>query len=74
MARTRTYEERRIATAVRLPESVHRRLNEAASNRDISANLLVTRAVVEFLDRLPTADAPLAEPVGRTRPPRGADR
>lgn len=59
MARPRTYEERRIATAVRLPESIHHRLREAASDRDISANLLITRAVAEFLDRLPTAEATL---------------
>ena len=59
MARSRTYEETRIATAIRLPESVHRRLHAAASDRDVSANLLVTRAVCEFLDRLPCADAVL---------------
>jgi hypothetical protein len=28
-------------------------------DRDVSANLLVNRAVIEFLDRLPTADATL---------------
>jgi hypothetical protein len=67
MARPRTYEERRIATAVRLPESVHRRLHEAAANRDISANLLVTRAVTEFLDRLPTAESSLGGRPRRTR-------
>ncbi|MFN0092299.1 MAG: hypothetical protein ACKVWR_18855 [Acidimicrobiales bacterium] len=50
----------RIATAVRLPASVHRRLHDAASDRDVSANLLVTRAVTEFLDRLPSADAALS--------------
>lgn len=59
MARRRTYEERRVATAVRLPESVHRRLHEAALDRDVSANLLVTKAVTEFLDRLPTVAASL---------------
>ncbi len=59
MARPRTYEERRVATAVRLPESVHRRLHEAALDRDVSANLLVTKAVTELLDRLPTASASL---------------
>ncbi|HUY66034.1 MAG TPA: toxin-antitoxin system HicB family antitoxin [Acidimicrobiales bacterium] len=67
MARPRTYEERRIATAVRLPESVHRRLHEAAANRDISANLLVTRAVSDFLDRLPTAESALGSRARRGR-------
>jgi hypothetical protein len=67
MARPRTYEERRIATAVRLPESVHQRLHEAAASRDISANLLVTRAVTDFLDRLPTAESALGSRSGRNR-------
>jgi hypothetical protein len=62
MARPRTYEEKRIATAVRLPESIHHRLHQAALDRDISANWLVTRAIAEFLDRLPTADAILGTP------------
>ena len=62
MPRPRTYEEKRIATAVRLPESVHHRLHEAALDHDISANLLVTRAIAEFLDRLPTADTILGAP------------
>ncbi len=62
MARPRRYEERRVATAVRLPESVHRRLQQAATERDVSANLLVTRAVSEFLDRLPSAEAALGGP------------
>lgn len=60
MARPRTYTEPRIPTAVRLPESVHRRLHEVADERAVSANLLVTKAVEEYLDRLPT----LAESLG----------
>lgn len=52
MARPRTYSEPRVATAVRLPESIHRRLHDAALDRDVSANLLVTRAISEYLDRL----------------------
>lgn len=54
MARPRPSHEKRIATAIRLPESVHRRLREAATEQDVSANLLVTQAVSEYLDRLPT--------------------
>ena len=49
-----------MATAIRLPESVHRRLHQAASERDVSANLLVTRAVCDYLDRLPSADDALS--------------
>lgn len=56
MGRPRITEERRIATAVRLPESVHQRLHDAAIDRDVSANLLVTRAVTEYLERLPSTD------------------
>jgi predicted transcriptional regulator len=56
MSRPRTFDEKRVATAIRLPESVHRRLHQAAADRDVSANLLVTRAVCEYLDRLPSAN------------------
>lgn len=54
-----------MATAVRLPASVHGRLHEAATDRDVSANLLITRAVTEFLDRLTPAAAALASPSER---------
>lgn len=64
MARPKTYEERRVATAVRLPESIHRRLHDAATDREISANLLVTRAVVDLLDRLPPVDATVNQSPG----------
>ena len=43
---------RRVAIAVRLPAATHRRLTQAAGERDVSINWLVNRAVVEFLDRL----------------------
>jgi predicted transcriptional regulator len=59
MPRPRVYEEPRIATAVRLPESIHRRLHQAAMERDVSANLLVIRAVRSYLDALPSAEATL---------------
>jgi len=61
MARPKTYTEARVATAVRIPVSVHRRLQQAATDRDVSANLLVTRALTEFLDRLPSASEALGE-------------
>ena len=56
MARPRVYLEPRVPTAVRLPESVHHRLRAVAEERDVSANLLVTRAVEEYLDRLPALE------------------
>ncbi|HPU38111.1 MAG TPA: toxin-antitoxin system HicB family antitoxin [Microthrixaceae bacterium] len=68
MGRPRISTERRIATAVRLPESLHRRLQVAASDRDVSANLLITKAVDEYLDRLPSADAVLASTSARAKP------
>ncbi|MEO5838196.1 MAG: hypothetical protein ABIQ73_20675 [Acidimicrobiales bacterium] len=59
MPRPRLYEEPRVVTAVRLPESIYRRLHDAATDRDVSANLLVIRAVTELLDRLPSASTAL---------------
>jgi hypothetical protein len=53
MARPKLYSEPRVATAIRLPASVRDELQEAASERDVSVNLLVTRAVCEYLRRLP---------------------
>ncbi len=55
MGRPRICDEPRVATAVRLPESLHQRLQDAATERDVSVNLLVTRAVEEYLERLPSA-------------------
>jgi hypothetical protein len=73
MARPRIYAEARIATAVRLPASVHERLHAAAADRDVSVNLLVTRAVTDFLDRLPPAEAAvLAEAHPSAHPDRAA--
>lgn len=67
MGRPRISSEPRIATAVRLPQSLHRRLQVAASDRDVSANLLITKAVDEYLDRLPSTDKVLATKGTRTR-------
>jgi hypothetical protein len=74
MPRPRTYDEPRVATAVRLPESIHRRLHDAACDRDVSANLLVIRAVSELLDRLPSASDSVDDTTstGRRRPARGS--
>ncbi len=48
--------EPRVPTAVRLPESVHRRLHEAAAEREVSANRLVVNAVSRYLDTLPPVE------------------
>ncbi|MXY11385.1 MAG: toxin-antitoxin system HicB family antitoxin [Acidimicrobiaceae bacterium] len=49
-------QEPRVTTAVRLSESLHARLLEAATERDVSINLLVSRAVDDFLGRLVPVD------------------
>lgn len=72
MGRPRISDERRVTTAVRLPESIHRRLQVAADERDVSANLLVTKAVDEYLDRLPSLDEVLMPEHPRGRPGAGS--
>lgn len=56
MGRPRVCEEERVLTPVRLPRSVRDALRDAATARDVSVNLLVTRAVTEYLERLPAVD------------------
>ena len=46
----------RTATAIRLPDALHERLLVAATERDVSLNFLVTKAVEQFLDRLIPVD------------------
>ena len=56
MARPRLYQENRVTTAVRLPEGLHQRLQEAALERDVSVNLLVMKAIERYLDQLVPLD------------------
>lgn len=59
MGRPRIYEEPRVATAIRLPASLRDELQAVAVERNVSVNLLVTRAVLDYLERLPSlSDAP----------------
>jgi len=60
VGRPRVHQEKRVTTAIRIPESLHDRLREAALDRDVSVNLLVTRALDDFLARLVPADRVLA--------------
>ena len=53
MARPRTYDEPRVATAIRLPVSLHEQLRTVAAERDVSVNYLVIRAVSAYLRDLP---------------------
>ena len=45
--------EKRVATAVRLPESLHHQLQDQAEYRDVSVNFLVVRAVTQYLQNAP---------------------
>jgi predicted transcriptional regulator len=57
MARPKVYDEDRVSTAVRLPASLHDRLRREASDRRVSANLIVEKAVEAYLgDRRSSAD------------------
>lgn len=70
MSRPRVHGER-VATAVRLPVDLYARLHAEAEQRDVSANLLVLRALTEYLDRLAPVDtspAPVLRPAPRPRP------
>jgi hypothetical protein len=62
MGRPRIYDEPRVATAIRLPASLRDELQAAATERDVSVNFLVTRAVLDYLRRLPAIDP--VEPLG----------
>lgn len=44
--------KQRIATAVRFPPEIVEALDETADHFAVSRNLLINRAVVEYLDRL----------------------
>ena len=61
MSRPRRYEERRVVTAVRLPESLHLRLKAAAEQRDLSVNYLVERSITEFLETFPQPEAAIGK-------------
>jgi predicted HicB family RNase H-like nuclease len=56
MARPKLYEEKRIPTAVRIPESLHRELQSAAEERDVSVNFLILRAIKRHLEQLSPVD------------------
>lgn len=62
MGRPRVSDEDRVVTAVRLPESIHARLHREADERDVSANMIITKAVEFYLDRLPSLGETLVDP------------
>jgi predicted HicB family RNase H-like nuclease len=62
MARPKLYEENRVPTAVRIPASLHQQLHDVATERDVSVNLLIVKAIGQYLEHL----TPLEESVGRS--------
>jgi predicted HicB family RNase H-like nuclease len=56
MGRPRVHHEERVATAVRVPKTLHDRVRAAAQERQVGVNFLVVRALEEYLDRLVPVD------------------
>jgi hypothetical protein len=56
MGRPRVHDEERVATAVRVPKTLHDRVRAAAQERQVGVNFLVVRALEEYLDRLVPVD------------------
>ena len=56
MARPKIHKEKRVTTAIRVPERLHEQLVQAAQERDLSVNYLVVRAIEDFLERLIPAE------------------
>lgn len=48
---------KRVSTAVRVPEALHARLDATATERDVSINYLVVRAIERYLDAMPPLPA-----------------
>jgi hypothetical protein len=48
--------EDRVTTAVRVPKTLHDRARAAAQERQVGVNLLVVRALEDYLDRLVPVD------------------
>jgi hypothetical protein len=66
VARPKIHREPRVTTAVRLPASLHERLQRAATEREVAVNLLIVKSLEDYLDRL----IPI-EQLELTRPARG---
>jgi predicted HicB family RNase H-like nuclease len=49
MARPRIYNEPRVTTAVRLPQSLHAQLHELAAEQSVSVNSLLSSAVDSYV-------------------------
>jgi hypothetical protein len=63
--RPKQYLEERVTTAIRVPLSLHERLQQEADSRDTSINHLIVRATAYYLDHLLP---PLGPPSGTVTP------
>ena len=59
MSRPKLSVERRVSTAIRIPESMHEELRRLAGDRDVSVNYLIVKAVRDLLARMSPADQDL---------------
>lgn len=48
-----TVHGQRVSVGLRLPVKLHKQLTIAAERRDVSINLLATKAIERYLDKLP---------------------
>jgi predicted HicB family RNase H-like nuclease len=48
--------EDRVTTAVRVPKTLHERVRAAADERQVGFNLIVVRALEDYLERLVPVD------------------
>jgi len=69
--RPRICDEPRVVTAVRLPASLRDQLDRAAAERTVSVNLLVTRAITDYLRSLPPVDQVTASVAAADEPGAG---
>lgn len=51
-----------MTTAIRIPESLHEKLQSAAAERDVSVNFLVIKALDDYLARLVPAEEAVRAP------------
>lgn len=63
MGRPKKYLERRVTTAIRLPERLHRELEATAHDRDTSINHLMVKAAEFYLSHLPRLEPVINEAV-----------
>ncbi len=68
MGRPKKYHERRVTTAVRLPERLHRELETTADDRDTSINHLMVKAAEFYLRHLPRLEPVIVVDSGTQAP------